>query len=735
MLELSSLLQQATAHRESGEFSLAIDVLKERVSDFSTDASFLALLAHCYILNDEVENATVFLEKAKEADPKNALVGWNEARLMLKNKSYTEALVVAKKTHGIFPNDIEGMGILGACLKANSEIEESLIYLNKAISLDANYSEALINRGLIKLSQGDKLGALSDLEQAHNLKPYIRKIWDLILSLKLQLEQFSEAVSFTVEIIKIDPADEENYIRLVALNHKLNNPDIAIKSFEDALNIRPNSLSILVNLGLAFRQKGQFTEAMSSFNKALEIQSDCAEAFYCKAKLLTDTDDLDAAIGNYERVVEIKPDSAGAWFNLGNVLQTKGRLKESLKAYQHALRIKPDYADAFHNMGNANLAMGNLDSAIESYQKVLDIDPDHSGAYCNLGSILRTQGNLDGAIVKFNEALKRRPDFTEALNNKGLALNQKGDLVAAIESYKQVIKIEPDNASVYYNMGIALDEFGDLENAIDSYKQALEIRPEYPKAAWNLSGTAKNIKEAKGWLELCLDLKGDHLMAMIYLAALKFYEGDKSDFNNLIQSSLNQNPWVRSCKWAFDLPNLPELYFNRWSFFDGVVERSSTTRPFYEFGVWRGIAFGYLIKTFKSGYGFDTFEGLPEDWHQEKEGKYSSDGNIPKIDGGEFIKGKFEDTLPKFFSEPRPLASVINFDADLYSSTITALNFSKPVVDSKTILIFDEFLINPKWEQDEYRALNEFCENNNYTYDVLAISFFTKQVAVRLIGI
>ena len=42
--------------------------------------------------------------------------------------------------------------------------------------------------------------------------------------------------------------------------------------------------------------------------------------------------------------------------------------------------------------------------------------------------------------------------------------------------------------------------------------------------------------------------------------------------------------------------------------------------------------------------------------------------------------------------------------------------------------------MNENWEQDEFKALNEFCDNNNYTYDVLAVSFFSKQVAVKLIG-
>ena len=110
-------------------------------------------------------------------------------------------------------------------------------------------------------------------------------------------------------------------------------------------------------------------------------------------------------------------------------------------------------------------------------------------------------------------------------------------------------------------------------------------------------------------------------------------------------------------------------------------------------------------------------------------------GTFPKLKGGEFILGIFDDTLPAFFSEPRSVASVINFDADLYSSTLCALNCAKSVIDKYTILIFDEFIMNKHWEEDEYKALNEFCLQNSYTYEVLAISFFTGQAAVRLVGI
>ena len=54
------------------------------------------------------------------------------------------------------------------------------------------------------------------------------------------------------------------------------------------------------------------------------------------------------------------------------------------------------------------------------------------------------------------------------------------------------------------------------------------------------------------------------------------------------------------------------------------------------------------------------------------------------------------------------------------------------MIDEDTILVFDEFLMNDRWEEDEYKALEEFCNNFNFSYDVLAVSFYTKQIGVKL---
>ncbi len=337
--------------------------------------------------------------------------------------------------------------------------------------------------------------------------------------------------------------------------------------------------------------------------------------------------------------------------------------------------------------------------------------------------------------MSYRKAIELKPDVAEAHYNLGIILKSLGKLKETELSTRKAIELKPDYAEAHSNLGIILSDLGKLKEAEFSYRKAIEIKPDYADAAWNLYGLSNSIEEAEERINLCLKIDENHLKAKLTLSALKLHQGDQSLFENLIKSTHKDHPYIRSLQWVLTLPKLPELFFHRWALFDSMINKSKKDRPFYEFGVWRGESFKYLIKTFKKGYGFDTFEGLPEEWDEYKQGTYSAEGIIPQIDGGTFIAGKFEDTLPTFYSKPRPMASIINFDADLYSSTLCALNYSKSVIDKDTILIFDEFIINQNWEQDEYKALNKFCSNNNLTYEVLAVSYMTKQVAAKLIGV
>ncbi|MDC1439937.1 tetratricopeptide repeat protein [Planktomarina temperata] len=315
----SSTLDIAIQFRETGEFDQAIDLLKDEIKRFPKDADMLALLSHCYLLAEQVEDAKLYLDKAKKIAPENASVGWNTARLTLKEKNPLDALNIARDTSQKFPDDVEGMGVLGACLRANGEMVESLEVLNKAIELNPDYAEALINRGLIRLSRENKPEALADLELAHRLKPHIKQIWDLVISLKVEVQDYSDAILLLINMIEIDPNWEKGFSLLAACNQKADDSALAVKSFEKVLEVKPGSAAMHVNLGIALTKQGETKTAIANFNKALAI----------------------------------KPDYADAHNNMGVTLKEQGKLEEAIEAYNKALVIKPDYAEAYNNMGNA----------------------------------------------------------------------------------------------------------------------------------------------------------------------------------------------------------------------------------------------------------------------------------------------------------------------------------------------------------------------------------------------
>jgi len=131
---------------------------------------------------------------------------------------------------------------------------------------------------------------------------------------------------------------------------------------------------------------------------------------------------------------------------------------------------------------------------------------------------------------------------------------------------------------------------------------------------------------------------------------------------------------------------------------------------YMEFGVYRGEATRYWSKLLRNPnaklHGFDSFEGQPEDWSDSMaKGFFSTDGAIPIIDDPRirFFKGWFDQTLPQY-EVPGHEVLVLNFDADLYSSSMCIFNRMASYIVPGTWLYFDEF----NDPQHELRAFAEF---------------------------
>jgi tetratricopeptide (TPR) repeat protein len=488
------------------------------------------------------------------------------------------------------------------------------------------------------------------------------------------------------------------------------------------------------NLAIKNHQENNLNDAQDLYNQVLKINPNHSGAYHNLGVIFDNLKKYQKAKECYEKVIEINPNHSGAHthYNLGNIFQKLKKSQKAKECYEKAIEINPNHSGAHYNLGAIFDNLKRYQKAKECYEKTIKINPNYLDAYNNLGNIFQKLKKSQKAKECYEKAIEINPNYIPAYNNLGAIFNVSGEYQKAKDCYEKAIKVNPNYADARYNLGTIFDNLGEYRKAKECFEKVIEIDPNYTGAYWNLHGTAPDINEALLILKKLYKINNKHTKAKIMISALEGYKGNFNMFNDILKSSNSNHPYTRSIKWVFSLPKLPKIFFNRWFFFDAVIKLTDNSRPFYEFGVWNGVSFQYLIDTFKKGFGFDTFNGIPEDWHNEPKGSYSSFGVVPKIEGGEFIVGKFEDTLSGFFSKEKPMASLINFDADLYSSTLCALNNSNKVIDEKTILIFDELILNDKWEEDEFKALNEFCDNLGYNYEVIAISFFSKQVAVKI---
>jgi hypothetical protein len=138
---------------------------------------------------------------------------------------------------------------------------------------------------------------------------------------------------------------------------------------------------------------------------------------------------------------------------------------------------------------------------------------------------------------------------------------------------------------------------------------------------------------------------------------------------------------------------------------------------FLEFGVAKGHT-AELISTIsnKPVYGFDSFEGIPEEWNGYSKGHFACE--IPKVSENIIlIPGLFQDTLPIFVNKhKKSKISFMHVDCDLYSSTKCIFDNTKNMIASGTIIAFDEIYNygGETWLNHEFKAFNEFLEENNF---------------------
>ncbi len=377
---------------------------------------------------------------------------------------------------------------------------------------------------------------------------------------------------------------------------------------------------------------------------------------------------------------------------------------------QNEINTKSSLTDRMHQLMQGAWAYknkGDFAQAELACHQIIQVQPNHADALNLLGVLMLQDGRVDIATEYFKKAVHIKNKNPEFFSNLGLAFHEQGLLAEAERNYRKAISIDPDYVDAYYNLHAVLLNQDDLEPATKYLRKVVKLQPQDHDARFMLGVLLEyrgNIKEAIDNLDIVAKTTA------------------------LMRARIDAWNYIKSTK------KMPKITGSGDQIFRLSLKKTNSKGLVLEFGVRFATSIRQIAKMVNQPiHGFDSFEGLPEVWHHEPKGSYTTKGIIPAVpDNVQLHVGWFENTLPKFLeSHPDPIRFV-NIDCDIYSSTVTILENLAPRMVIGSVIVFDEYICNKHWREDEFKALQEAVKKYSWEYEYIYFSVFTKQVAIRI---
>lgn len=153
--------------------------------------------------------------------------------------------------------------------------------------------------------------------------------------------------------------------------------------WRDTLKKNPQSWFAWYNLGETLFRVGRYDEALRSYTQALSIRPDYGQAYANRGGTLLYLGQFEEALRDCDKAIESFPTYALAFNNRGVAKVRLGRPEEAVPDFDRALQLRPWYADAFYNRAKVYADLGRLPEALRDYDSALALKPDLALAYNN----------------------------------------------------------------------------------------------------------------------------------------------------------------------------------------------------------------------------------------------------------------------------------------------------------------------------------------------------------------
>jgi tetratricopeptide (TPR) repeat protein len=331
-------------------------------------------------------------------------------------------------------------------------IKSAQIMFNEALRIDPNYGAAKAGLGESWLYAYANNHQVADVEQA-------RKACE--------------------DAVTLGNAGADGHICLGRLAEETDKPAEAVSEFQKALQLEPANDSASNGLAKAYLSLNQPDKAESVYKQAIALRPNYWRGYDMLGGFYFNTADYPRAEQMYRIATEKDPQSFRSYSNLAASLSAQKREPEAIDALKKSIALHPT-ADAYANLGGAMFRLHRFDEAAEDYRRSIPLSPGDYSSWSGLGDAEYYGGHPDRAMTHYKKAielasaqLKTSPNDASVLGDLASLLAMVGDEAHAIEFTDRALANNHTDPAVMFNAAVVYNELHQTGPALEWLDKAL----------------------------------------------------------------------------------------------------------------------------------------------------------------------------------------------------------------------------------------------------------------------
>jgi len=235
----------------------------------------------------------------------------------------------------------------------------------------------------------------------------------------------------------------------------------------------------IANRGATYREIEQYSEALSDFKRAIELEPEDKWAIAQRGETYQLMERYPEAIADFNRAVEIDPEDEWAIAIRGETYQLMERYPEAIADFNLAIELDPEYQQVIAIRGETYRLMKCYAEAIADFNRAIELDSEDEWATASRGKTYQLMECYSEAIADLNRAIELDPEYKWAIAQRGITYRLIERYAEAIIDFNRAIELDPKYRDAIVIRGETYQVTGRYTEAITDFSRAIELAPEH----------------------------------------------------------------------------------------------------------------------------------------------------------------------------------------------------------------------------------------------------------------